>query len=119
MKSMHRTKTIAAYDGARLALKNNMAYPAYILLKEATRGVLAYIIEDRMDKDISEKMKLKSLLSFIDDTMVSADDIVNIEKLISIEASGIEGILSANIDDLIEIKRSIKHIISEYMHEPI
>lgn len=119
MKSMHRTKTIAAYNGARLAIKNNMAYPAYILLKEAARGVLAYIIEDSMDKDISEKMKLKSLLGFIDSNMIESKDIENINKLISIENSGIEGILSVDTSTLSEIKRSIKHMISEYMHEPV
>lgn len=46
MKTMHRTKALAAYEGARLTLNNNMSYPTYMLLKEAVRGVLSYMAED-------------------------------------------------------------------------
>lgn len=47
MKSLHRTKALTAYEAARMALKNDMAYPAYMMLKEAARGTLAYIYSGR------------------------------------------------------------------------
>lgn len=119
MKYMHRTKTLAAYDGARICLKNNMGYPAYMLLKEAARGVLSYIVEDKFDKDISEKMKLKSLMSFIDSDMVDQEDIDKFNSLIELEEAGLEAILGASVEELIDVKRSIKHVIAEYMKEPI
>lgn len=119
MKSLHRTKALAAYEGARLVLKNNMAYPAYMLLKEAARGVLSYMAEDTFDKDISDKTKLARLLEFLDTETIKKEDIDNIQKLIDAENSGLQSILAINLDELYSIKKTIKGLIGNYMKEHV
>lgn len=119
MKALHRTKALAAYEGARLTLKNNLAYPSYMLLKEAARGVLSYMVEDSFEQDISEKTKLSRLLDFVNIETLSEEDVSNITKLIEAENAGLCKILSMDISELSDIKHSIKGLIAKYMKEPI
>lgn len=119
MKALHRTKTLAAYEGARLVLKNDMAYPAYMLLKEAARGVLSYMVEDSFEQDISEKTKLSRLLDFVNIETLTTEDVNNINKLITAENAGLDTILSMSVEELKEIKHTIKGLIAKYMKEPI
>lgn len=119
MKSLHRAKALAAYEGARLVLKQEMSYPAYMLLKEAARGLLSYIVEDSFDKEISEKTKLSRLLEFVDVETFKAEDIENIKELIKAENLGLEEILSMDLDKLKSIKKTIKGLIADYLREPV
>lgn len=119
MKSLHRVKTLAAYDGARLLIKNEMCYPAYMMLKESARGVLSYIVEDWFDKEISEKMKLTRLVEFVTPDMVGESNLDGIKSLIDLENGGIEAILSVDIQTLLKVKASVKNLIADYMKEPI
>lgn len=119
MKVLHRTKALAAYEGARIVLKNDMAYPSYMLLKEAARGVLSYMAEDIMEQDISEKTKLSRLLDFVNTDNISKEDMDNIQKLIDAENKGLDRILSMDLNELYTIKRTIKGLIAEYLKEPI
>lgn len=119
MKSLHRIKTIAAYTAARDAIKNNNSYAAYMMLKEATRGILAYIVEDSQDRDISEKMKLHKLINNIPYGTVDEADLENISKLVDIEKQGFEAILSVPNSILVDIKRSVKKLIAVYLKEPV
>ncbi|MBR6756282.1 MAG: hypothetical protein IKM15_04980 [Peptococcaceae bacterium] len=119
MKSLHRTKTLAAYEGARLVLKEGMTYPAYMLLKEAARGVLSYLAEDVMQQDINEKTKLSRLLELIDVENFKEADIKNIEKLIEAENKGLNAILTMDVDQLKEIKASVKSLIATHLKEPV
>lgn len=119
MRSLHRAKALAAYDGARLTLKNDMSYPAYMLLKEAARGVLSYVAEDVLDTEISDKTKLERLLEFLNDDLINSEDRKNIEKLIVAEKSGLTGILTISTDELVSIKKTVKHLIATYLKEPV
>ena len=119
MKYLHRVKTLSAYEGARVCLKNELTYPSYMMLKEAARGVLSYVAEDVLDRDISDKTKLDRLVEFMEEGLVSSEDMVNIQKLISAENEGLQGILSIELDDLMKIKKSIKKLIVTYIKEPV
>ena len=119
MKSLHRTKSLAAYAGARITLKEGLPYPSYMLLKEAARGVLSYIAEDVMEHDISEKTKLSRLLELIDIENFDEKVIKDIEKLVEAENRGLNAILTMEVDELIQIKRSIKSLIADHLKEPI
>lgn len=118
MKALHRTKALAAYEGARMAMQNDMSYPAYMLLKEAARGVLSYMSEDSMEIDISEKTKLSRLLEFTRGE-ISTEDTEAIQNLIDAESQGLERILSIPMEDLREVKKVIKMLIGEYLKEPV
>lgn len=119
MKSLHRTKALAAYDGARITLKNGMVYPAYLMLKEAARGALAYIAEDAFSCDFSEKVKLHKLLNMMTEDLVSLEDQENIRVLTDIESGGLAGILALQVADLEPIKKTVKKLISTYLAEHV
>lgn len=119
MRSLHRTKALAAYGGARLTLKNDQAYPSYMLLKEAARGVLSYILEDSFDKDISEKTKLSRLIELLDSEAIGTEDMENLNKLVEAEQGGLEHILTMDIDELYTIKKTVKRLIAKYLREPV
>lgn len=119
MRSLHRVKAIAAYDGARITLKNEMSYPSYMLLKEAARGVLAYIAEDSLDQEISDKTKLSRLLDLVNEDLINKEDRHGIEMLIDAENRGLTGILTMDIAELKTVKKAVKHLIAAYMKEPI
>ena len=76
MKSLHRTKALESYRGARITLKEGLVYPSYMLLKEATRSTLAYINEDLYDKEYSEKTKMRTLLSETPTVLVQSVDMM-------------------------------------------
>lgn len=117
MKSLHRTKALAAYEGANITIKNGMVYPGYMMLKEAARGSLAYIAEDAFSCDFSDKTKLHKLLNMMNDDLVSPEDQENIHKLVEIESSGLAGILALQIDDIEPIRKTVKKLIATYMSE--
>lgn len=119
MKSLHRIKAVSAYNGARTAINAGENYPAYILLKEAARGVLSYICEDAFSKDICEKTKLTHLLEWTTPAFISEDDRATLEILVDAEKKGLEGILCIPTDDLSKIKKVLKGIIIEYLKEPV
>lgn len=118
MKSMHRIKALTSYDGARLTLKADMAYPSYMLLKEAARGILAYIAENDFESDISEKMKLRRLLDLVDH-LILPDEIKAVEKLIEIESKDFKDILSVDINELRNVKKQLKVMIWAYLGERV
>ena len=119
MKSLHRTKTIAAYEGARMAIKAGMPYPSYMLLKEAARGVMSYIVEDSLDKEISEKTKLVRLLDLVKPGAMTDEQIDCVQTLVNAEKAGLVGILSMDMTELTQVKRAIKKLIVDYFKEPI
>lgn len=119
MKSLHRIKAIAAYNGAREVLKKEMAYPAYMMLKESARGILSYIVEDSYDKEISDKTKLSRLLDLINEELLTTEQIESIRYLVGVEKQGLEGILTIPTTDLIKIKRALKELIINYLKEPV
>lgn len=119
MKSLHRTKSLAAYAGARITLKEGLPYPSYMLLKEAARGVLSYIAEDVLEQDISEKTKLSRLLELIDVENFDEKIIKDIEKLVEAENRGLDAILTMDVNELMEVKRSVKTLIADHLKEPI
>ena len=119
MKVLHRIKAIAAYNGARTAIKEKNNYASYILLKEAARGVLSYIVEDSFDKEICEKTKLTRLISWMHNSIVPDNILEDINKLVVAESNGLQAITSMDLDDLIRIKRAIKRLIIDYLNEPV
>lgn len=119
MKSLHRTKALSAYEAARLALKNDMSYPAYMLLKEAARGTLAYIVEDSQNREISEKTKLQKLLDWVDESALPTMGYENITYLINAESKGLSDILTLPLDDLKKVKKTIKKMIGEHLKQNV
>lgn len=118
MKSMHRIKALASYEGARITLKEGMAYPSYMLLKEAARGVLAYIAENGMESNISEKMKLRRVLDLVDH-LIEPDEVEAVNKLIEIEHRDFKDILAVDIEELRGIKKAIKKMIGTHLNERV
>ena len=117
MKSLHRVKALAAYDGAREVLKKGMTYPGYMLIKEAARGVLSYIAEDTLGIDISEKTKLERLLEFMHEETLSPEEIEAMQNLIEAEHHGLEYILAMDIEKLLECKKVVKRLTADVLHE--
>lgn len=117
MKTLHRVKALAAYDGASLVIKAGQVYPGYILLKEAVRGILAYILEDTMGHEINEKTKLIRLLDLMPDTIIEDKQKEKICELIKAESKGLSAITSMDLDKLEEIRVIIKKLIYIHLNE--
>lgn len=115
MKSLHRTKALAAYEGAREVLKEEMVYPGYILLKESVRGTLAYIIEDTENFDISEKTKLHKLIYLVRETLVSEEEKEKLSVLVNAEREGLGAIVAMDLDKLLEVKTILKKLIGTHL----
>lgn len=116
MKSLHRVKAIESYNGARLMLKQNMPYPAYVLIKESARAVLCYIAEDIRDTDIAEKIKLSKALDIVDH-LIEKEDKEELEKLIKLEKQNLGVLLGMKVEDLVGIKKVVKKLIGVYLDE--
>lgn len=119
MQTLHRIKALAAYEGARLVLKQDMSYPSYMLLKEAARGVLSYILEDSFGKEISDKTKLSRLLDFVDSEAIGEEDMQTLQLLVEAEQDGLAHIMTMDIETLNKIKKTIKKLIGTYLKEAV
>lgn len=119
MKIEHRAKALEAYNGARVVLKEGLVYPSYVLLKEASRAMLAYIAEDKMDKDFSEKTKLKNLMELMTEDLVPINHMEKLQVILDAEQSGLSTILQIDIEELKEVKSSLKQIIGMYLSEHV
>lgn len=119
MKSLHRVKAIEAYQGARLLLKENLVYPSYVMLKEATRSTLAYINEDIQGKEYSEKTKMRTLLDDAPAVLIQNVDMDIFNIFVDMDKEGLGAILAINIEDLRKIRRTIKKIMGTYLDADI
>lgn len=119
MKVVHRAKALECYNGAREVLKMGYVYPSYVLLKESARAVLAYIAEDNMGKDFSDKTKLHNLVELIPDTLVSVEDMDVLRGLIEVERSTLKDIMDYDLAYFREVKSVLKKLIGEYLHEHV
>lgn len=119
MKVIHRAKALSAYEGARVVMATDNVYATYMLLKEAVRGILAYIVDDKYDYKCTHKTKLHKLLEMTTDDMVPPEDKANIQLLIDKENDGLESILAMDMAELKEVKRTAKKLIADYMKEPV
>lgn len=119
MKIEHRAKALEAYEGARIVLKNELVYPSYVLLKESTRAMLAYIAEDRMDKDLSEKTKLKGLMELMTPALVPENYMEKLQVILDAEQKGLSEILQIDINNLLEVKSVLKQLIGMYLSEHV
>lgn len=119
MKVEHRAKALEAYNGARVVLKEGLVYPSYVLLKEASRAMLAYIAEDKMDKDFSEKTKLKNLMELMTEDLVPSNHMEKLQVILDAEQSGLSTILQIDLNELKDIKSSLKQLIGMYLSEHV
>jgi hypothetical protein len=117
MKHLHRSKAIENYEGARLAIKEGLSYPSYILLKESLRATLAYINEDLFNKEYSTKTNLKLLLSQTPLELARNVDTSVFEEILRLEKSGLQTILTTSREDFGKIKKSLKKVIGLYLNE--
>lgn len=117
MKSLHKIKAVDAYNGAKEVLDKEIVYPSYILLKESLRGTLAYMVEDSMDTDISDKTKLSKLLNLMSDNLISNEDVEKLDVLLEAERNGLGAIISMDICRLKEVRTVIKKMISTNLGE--
>ena len=108
MKNLHRSKALESYAAARLMLKEGLVYPSYVMLKEATRSMLAYINEDANDKEYSEKTKMRTLLDDTPAQLLPNVDMSIFELFVDMEKEGLDAILSLPMEKLLEIKKVIK-----------
>ena len=119
MKSLHRTKALESYRGARITLKEGLVYPSYMLLKEATRSTLAYINEDLYDKEYSEKTKMRTLLNETPAVLVQSVDMSVFEIFVDMDTKGLDGILALDIEKLNSIRKDLKTIMGLYLDADI
>lgn len=115
MKSLHRSKAIEAYEGARLVLKKGLVYPGYVLLKEATRSVLAYINEDVQGKEYSEKTKMRTLLEEVPAELEKLTDLSVFDIFVEMDTAGLGAILTLDIVELEKIRKVLKKTMGIYM----
>ena len=108
MKNLHRSKALESYAAARLMLKEGLVYPSYVMLKEATRSMLAYINEDANDKEYSEKTKMRTLLDDTPAQLLPNVDMSIFELFVDMEKEGLSSILSLPMEKLLEIKKVLK-----------
>lgn len=117
LKYEHRAKALTAYQGARLTLSSDLGYPAYVLLKEATRALLCYIAEEVSEKQFHEKTKLGTVMEFIPDTVISEEDMKVLRRLCDYEQMDLFEILNIDLGELKEIKQVLKKLISTHLGE--
>lgn len=119
MKVEHRAKALESYAGGRLVLKEGMVYPSYVLFKEATRAVLAYIAEDKMGMNFSEKSKLNNLMELMTEDLIPNNDMEKLDVFIYGEKEGLGAILAMDIEKLKEAKAVLKRLIGMYLGEHV
>lgn len=115
MKYLHRAKALEAYSNAETLLKKGSSYGSYIMLKESTRGTIAYVNSDVHDINYSEKTKLSTLIE--NATFIDTEQREVLNYLVKLEKSGLSGILSADIVELKKVKKVLKKIINIYIPE--
>ena len=119
MKSLHRMKALESYRAARILLKEDLVYPSYVMLKEATRSTLAYINEDLQGKDYSEKTKMRTLLEDAPTVLIQNVDMDIFNIFIEMDKKGLDGIMAIEIDELKKIRRTLKKIMGVYLDADI
>ena len=119
MKYLHRMKALESYRAARILLKEDLVYPSYVMLKEATRSTLAYINEDLQGKDYSEKTKMRTLLEDAPAVLLQNVDMDIFNIFIEMDKKGLDGIMAIEIDELKKIRRTLKKIMGVYLDADI
>lgn len=119
MKYLHRMKALESYRAARILLKEDLVYPSYVMLKEATRSTLAYINEDVQGKDYSEKTKMRTLLEDAPAVLIQNVDMDIFNIFIEMDKKGLDGIMAIEIDELKKIRRTLKKIMGVYLEADI
>lgn len=119
MKYLHRMKALESYRAARILLKEDLVYPSYVMLKEATRSTLAYINEDVQGKDYSEKTKMRTLLEDAPAVLIQNVDMDIFNIFIEMDKKGLDGIMAIEIDELKKIRRTLKKIMGVYLDADI
>ena len=119
MKYLHRMKALESYRAARILLKEDLVYPSYVMLKEATRSTLAYINEDLQGKDYSEKTKMRTLLEDAPTVLIQNVDMDIFNIFIEMDKKGLDGIMAIEIDELKKIRRTLKKIMGVYLDADI
>lgn len=119
MKYLHRMKALESYRAARILLKEDLVYPSYVMLKEATRSTLAYINEDVQGKDYSEKTKMRTLLEDAPAVLIQNVDMDIFNIFIEMDKKGLDGIMAIEIDELKKIRRNLKKIMGVYLEADI
>ncbi len=119
MKYLHRMKALESYRAARILLKEDLVYPSYVMLKEATRSTLAYINEDLQGKDYSEKTKMRTLLEDAPAVLIQNVDMDIFNIFIEMDKKGLDGIMAIEIDELKKIRRTLKKIMGVYLDADI
>jgi hypothetical protein len=112
-------KALESYRAARILLKEDLVYPSYVMLKEATRSTLAYINEDLQGKDYSEKTKMRTLLEDAPAVLIQNVDMDIFNIFIEMDKKGLDGIMAIEIDDLKKIRRTLKKIMGVYLDADI
>ena len=119
MKSLHRMKALESYRGARILLKEELVYPSYVMLKEATRSTLAYINEDLQGKEYSEKTKMRTLMEDAPAVLIEDIDMDIFNIFVEMDKAGLDAILALDIKELKKIRRTLKIIMGTYLDADI
>lgn len=119
MKSLHRVKALESYRAARTLLKEDLVYPSYVMLKEATRSTLAYINEDIQGKEYSEKTKMRTLLDDAPAVLIQNVDMDMFNIFVDMDKAGLGAIFALDIGELKKIRRILKKIMGIYLDADI
>lgn len=117
MQSIRRTTAIVTYDAARLLLKEGNTYGGFLMLKEAVRASLAYILEDITQQEYSDRTRLSTLFERLPENLTEGVTLDDFRKVKEIEKKGIEGILNMGIEEMESIRKALKQINGVYLGE--
>ena len=112
---LHRIKAIESFEALELMIDAGLTYPAYMMLKEGLRSVLAYINESRYDKEYSTKTKLKTVIAESKEDIASGVSLKDFDMLLELEEAGLNRIIATEATDLNDMRFALKKIIKTYI----
>lgn len=118
-KVLHKEKAVQTYKAGKYALRNDLPYAAYSMLKESVRATLAYINEDLQGRNYSSKTDLSTLFNEIPRDLLENNTTDDFKIFLELEEEGLFDILNAEFEPLDKARVTLKKIISVYLREDV
>lgn len=116
-KVLHKEKAVQTYESGKHALRNDLPYAAYSMLKESVRATLAYINEDLQGRTYSSKTNLKTLFNEVPAELLENNTTDDFNIFIELEDGGLSDILDSDLEKLEVARVTLKKIIGVYLGE--
>ena len=118
-KVLHKEKAVQTYNAGKYALRNDLPYAAYSMLKESVRATLAYINEELQGRSYSSKTDLATLFSEVPRELLENNTTDDFKIFTDLEDAGLFEILNADFEDLDRARVTLKKVISVYLREDV